>query len=104
MCITLWESIYSSLMLLFVLPAGHVTWLLPRTVLLEDSGYPGYALRSGQQAAKRSEEHDVDLCPSQIVGLAGQWSGPQSISASIYLSSEAEQRKIPGHTHTRGSD
>lgn len=39
----------------------------------------------------------MDLCPSQIVGLAGQWSSSQSISASIYLSSEAEQMKIPGH-------
>lgn len=71
-------------------------------VLLEDSGYPGYALRRGQEAAENSKEYNMDLCPSQIVGLAGQWSGPQSISASVYLSSEAEQRKIPGHTHTWG--
>lgn len=66
-------------------------------MLLEDSGYPGHALRSGQEAAERSKEHNMDLCPSQIVGLAGQWSSSQSISASIYLSSEAEQMKIPGH-------
>lgn len=34
---------------LFVLPTSHVTRLLPSTVLVEDSGYAGYALRSGQK-------------------------------------------------------
>lgn len=59
-------------------------------VLLEDSAYPGCAFRSSQKADERSKERNVDLCPSRIVGLAGQLSGPQSISASIYLSSESE--------------
>lgn len=85
---------------LFVLLTGRVTWLLPRTVLLEHSGHPGYALRSGQAAAKRNKEHNMDLCPSQIVGQAGQWSGPWHISASVYLSSKAEQKKTPGSTHS----
>lgn len=83
----------------------HATWLLPRTVLVEDSEYTGYALRSGQEAAEHNKEHNLDLCLSQTVRLAGQWlSGPQSIYTSIYLSSETKQKKIPGHTQTWGSN
>lgn len=88
----------------FILLTGLVTWLLPRMVLLEHSGHPGCALRSGQAAAERNKEHNMDLCPSQIVGQAGQWSGPRPISAPIYLSSKAEQKKTPGGTHTQGSN
>lgn len=64
---------------------------------MEDSGYTGCALRSGQEAAEHNKEHNLDLCPSQIVGLAGQWSGPQSIYTFIYLGSETKQKKILGH-------
>lgn len=72
-------------------------------MLVEDSGYTGYALRSGQEAAEHSKEHNLDFCPSQIAGLAGQWSGPQNIYTSIYLRSETKQKKIPGHAQTLGS-
>lgn len=71
---------------------------------MEDSGYTGYVLRSGQEAAEHNKEHNLDLCPSQIVGLAGQWSGLQGIYTSIYLSSETKQKKIPGHRQTWGSN
>lgn len=46
------------------------------------------------KAAEHNKEHNLDLCPSQIVGLAGQWSAPQGIYTSFTSAQRQSRRKF----------